>query len=484
MKKYRINARSIYADIKAQIFDGTYPAGASMPSTRALALQLGVARTTVVTAYEQLLCEGLIETRPGASTRVAPIHPPANKKDSNLKVASPRLSEYGLRVERVPPRYGQRPDDLLVDFRYGDLAGADFPTQSWRRAVNLAASQNFEKIAYADPRGSLPLRKALQAHLWRNRGIRCHADQLIIVNGSQQGLDLCARLLLNPKDRFVIEEPCYAMARHLFMSVGAQSVPIAVDGSGLDTRQLREVEAKLAYVTPSHQFPRGGVMPLARRQELLEWSEANDAYIVEDDYDGEYRYDIKPVPPLITLTAARRILYLGTISKTLSPLLRLGYLLVPEELSGVFSTAKELLDRHTPTLQQEALTTLLQNGAYERHARRMRRRNGERRTALLQNLTQILGDQVEVEGSDAGLHLLLWLRNVPASVEGRLLELARRSGLGLHSVRPLYYQSAPACVGLVLGYAGLDLQQIAQGVELLGEVLQASNWQSVGTTRS
>ncbi|ODT56294.1 aspartate aminotransferase [bacterium SCN 62-11] len=465
-------SRGIYQDIRAQILDGTYPAGSPMPSTRALALELGVARTTVVTAYDRLLCEGLIETRPGAPTRVALVHPVAPPTGTKTEISRPNLSAYGLRVERIPPRYTPRSDELRVDFRYGDLTGSDFPTQTWRRALAQAASLACPTIAYADPRGNPELRKALQAYLWRTRGIRCQADQLLIVNGSQQGLDLCARLLLNPQDRFVMEEPGYAMARHLFMSVGAQPVSLKVDHQGLDTRKLTEVEAKLAYVTPSHQFPRGGVMPLARRQELLEWSEANDAYIVEDDYDGEYRYDIKPVPPLITLTAARRTLYLGTVSKTLSPMLRLGYLLVPEPLAPVFATAKELLDRHTPTLPQDALTALLQSGAYERHTRRMRRRNGERRGALLKHLQQTLGGQIEVEGADAGLHLLAWLPNLPVHLETQLLELARRKGLGLHSVTPLYHQATPPCIGLILGYAGLSLSQIALGVRLLAEVVR------------
>lgn len=216
------SSRSIYEDLKAQILDGTYLSGSPMPSTRALAVELGVARTTVVSAYEQLLCEGLIESHQGAATRVARLHPVARQRSDKKSTHETRLSDYGRRIQHIPPRYTRTPDDLLVDFRYGDLAGSDFPAQVWKRAISVAASQTPEKFAYADPQGSVQLRKALQTYLWRTRGIRCHADQLLIVNGSQQGLDLCARLLLNSSDSFVIEEPCYAMARHLFMSVGAQ----------------------------------------------------------------------------------------------------------------------------------------------------------------------------------------------------------------------------------------------------------------------
>ena len=221
------------------------------------------------------------------------------------------------------------------------------------------------------------------------------------------------------------------MARNLFCAVGANPVAVDADKNGLRTTDLHGVSARLAYVTPSHQFPLDGVMPVARRQALLDWAEASDAFLVEDDYDGEYRYDIKPVPPLFVMSDSRRVIYLGTVSKTLSPTLRLGYLVLPPQLCSVFITAKERIDRHTPSSEQDALACFLQQGAYERHIRKMRRRNGERRAALLRGLSQYLGDRAVVQGSEAGLHLVVWLPTVPASDEGKLVLRAQSLGLGI-----------------------------------------------------
>ncbi|MBT1517564.1 PLP-dependent aminotransferase family protein [Bradyrhizobium sp. SRL28] len=215
------------------------------------------------------------------------------------------------------------------------------------------------RLAYNDPCGSRRLRMALQPYLWRSRTVRCEVDQIIIVNGSQQGLDLCARLLLNSDDRFVMEDPGYLMARHVFSATGAAAVPIPVDVEGLDTERLAKIEARLAHVTPSHQFPLGGVMPIARRHQLLAWARKFDAYVIEDDYDSEYRYDTKPVPPLHALAGSEDVIYLGIVSKTLSPTLRIGYLVVPSELQPLFAAAKQIMDRHTPLIEQEALATML-----------------------------------------------------------------------------------------------------------------------------
>jgi GntR family transcriptional regulator/MocR family aminotransferase len=216
---------------------------------------------------------------------------------------------------------------------------------------------------------------------WRTRRLSCELDQVFIVNGSQQGLDLCARLILDTGDAFAIENPAYAMARQVFTGTGATPIFIPVDQDGMKTELLEGATARLAYVTPSHQFPLGGVMSIARRHQLLDWAQQNGAWIIEDDYDSEYRYDINPVPSLHGLDGSGQVIYLGTISKTLSPLLRIGYLVVPPTLQDAMATAKRLADRHSTTSEQEALATLIENGAYERHVRRVRRLNGERRAA-------------------------------------------------------------------------------------------------------
>jgi GntR family transcriptional regulator / MocR family aminotransferase len=471
-------AREIYDGLKSQIASGAYGPGARLPSTRALAAELGVSRTTVTAAYEQLMAEGFLEARQGAKTRVsAALARPAPVKRRPGRSQPGRLSGYGRRIADLPAPPSSPAGKMIADFRYGELTATDFPTLPWKRALNAALARRPQRLRYGDPRGAHELREALQRYLWRTRSLRCDAEQIIIVNGSQQGIDLCARLLLDPADRFVIEDPCYAMARQVFVAAGGVGVPIEVDHEGMRTDRLAKVDdARLCYVTPSHQFPLGSVMSAARRQELLAWARRTGAYIVEDDYDSEYRYDIRPIEPLQTAGGDEHVIYLGTVSKTLSPTLRLGYLVVPDALRDAFTRAKQLTDRHTPALEQDALADLVASGAYERHVRKARRRNGERRAALLEALAARLGDSVTVAGADAGLHVVVWFKDIPRKREADLINEGQSAGLGLYPVTPLYSASAigyrPDRAGLVVGYAGLDVREIRRGVECLTKVLE------------
>jgi GntR family transcriptional regulator/MocR family aminotransferase len=463
--------------IKSQIASGLLGPGVRLPSTRSLAAEWGVSRTTVTAAFEQLIAEGYLETRQGARAEVAQGLGLAPAPPGQTGASEPldRLSTYGQRLVdfALPPVFDE--GRMVADFRYGDVAAADFPMLAWRKAVGAALLRRQGRLQYGDPRGSADLRAALQGYLWRARGLRCEAEQIIVVNGSQQGLDLCARLLLDPGDRVVMEDPGYTLARQVFLAAGAEVVPVAVDREGLRTDGLPA--ARLAYATPSHQFPLGGVLSAGRRRELLAWAQRTGAHVIEDDYDSEYRFDIAPIPPLQALDDAGRVIYLGTVSKTLSPTLRLGYLVVPAALAPAFARAKRLTDRHAPGLEQAALAGLIGSGAYERHIRRVRRRNGARRAALLAALLETLGDAVMVAGADAGLHVVVWLNRVPRAREDALVTRARAAGLGLYPVTPLYALASaaarPDTAGLVMGYASLDEQAIRDGVRMLGEVLEA-----------
>lgn len=467
--------RKICEAIKGQIAAGVLGPGALLPSTRALAAEWGVSRTTVTAAYEQLIAEGYLEARQGARTRVAQglgLAPAPSGPVASPEVPD-RLSAYGQRlVDFAPPAVPGR-GRMVADFRYGDVAAADFPVLAWRKAVGDAVLRQRGRLRYGDPRGSAGLRAALQGYLWRARGLRCEPDQIIVVNGSQQGLDLCARLLLDPGDPVLMENPGYALARQVFLAAGAEVTSVEVDAEGLRTEALPA--ARLAYSTPSHQFPLGGVLPAGRRRELLAWARRNGAHVIEDDYDSEYRFDIAPIPPLQAMDDAGRVIYLGTVSKTLSPTLRLGYLVVPSALSAAFTQAKRLTDRHTPGLEQEALAELIGSGAYERHVRRVRRLNGDRRAALLAALSDSLGDAATVVGADAGLHVVVWLNQVPRTREEDLVARAHAAGLGVYPVTPLYAPAPaaalPGTAGLVMGYASLDEGTIRRGVRMLAEVL-------------
>jgi GntR family transcriptional regulator / MocR family aminotransferase len=470
--------RRICEAIKGQIASGLLGPGARLPSTRSLAAEWGVSRTTVTAAYEQLVAEGYLDTRQGARTRVArglgP--PPAASGQRGASELPDRLSAYGQRLAEFAPPPASDEGPMVADFRYGDLAAADFPVLAWRKAVGAALLRRPARLRYGDPRGSPRLRAALQGYLWRARGLRCEAEQIIVVNGSQQGLDLCARLLLDPGDRVVMENPGYALARQVFLAAGAEAFPVAVDREGMRTEGLPA--ARLAYATPSHQFPLGGVMSAGRRRELLAWARRTGARVVEDDYDSEYRFDIAPIPALQALDDAGRVIYLGTVSKTLSPTLRLGYLVVPAALAVACAKAKRLTDRHAPSLEQEALAALIESGAYERHVRRVRRKNGQRRAALLAALSATLGEEATVVGADAGLHVVVWLNRVPRTQEDDLIAHAHAAGLGVYPISPLYAPGTavdlPATVGLVMGYASLDERAIERGVRILGEALETS----------
>ncbi|WP_375143565.1 PLP-dependent aminotransferase family protein [Bradyrhizobium sp. CCGUVB14] len=462
----RMGARQIYEALRDQIMSLVYGADGLLPSSRALASEMGVARSTVTIAYEQLTAEGFIETRPGARPRVARAvvergRARATSRPSTRKV---RLSAFGERLRQDPPRWNEPPRGLVANFRYGELSPSDFPVLAWKKAVTAAMARKPERLAYDDPSGSLRLRTALQGYLWRSRSIRSEVDQIVVVNGSQQGLDICARLLLDAGDRFIMEDPGYQMARHTFAATGA--------AAGLQTVRLDGIAARLAYVTPSHQYPLGGVMPIGRRHQLLAWARANDAYVIEDDYDSEYRYDTKPIPPLHALEGRDNVIYLGTVSKTLSPTLRIGYLVVPPGLRSLFAAAKQIMDRHTPLIEQEALAAMLESGAYDSHVRRVHRRNAERQQALLAALHRRFGDRVRVEGTAAGLHVVAWFDSLPQKHEGALIEAARAKGVGIYPVSALFAgPRARKSVGLVMGYSALETAQIERGCKLLAQAV-------------
>ncbi|MDB5845624.1 MAG: DNA-binding protein [Polaromonas sp.] len=471
--------RRIYDLLRAQMADGTLVPGARAPSTRALAAELAVSRTTVTAAYEQLVAEGFLVTSPGRSARVAsPLAAPAPSatQASRRVERAPALSAFGRRLTGIgmPALPGAEP--VGIDFQYGAVASRDFPTLLWRRAYQAELLRQQPSLCYAPPEGDARLRSALQGYLRRARGLACQAGQIVVVHGAQQAIDLCARLLLDAGDAFAFEEPGYPMARRCFEATGARCLSMPVDEHGLDTARLSQDErVRLAYVTPSHQFPLGGVLPIGRRLELLQWAGQRDAWIVEDDYDGEFRYGQRPIDALQSIDTDGRVIYIGTFSKALSPQLRLGYLVLPPALVPVFRQAKRLADRHAPVLEQRVLASLIDSGAYERHVRRMRRENERRRTALLDAVARHLPGDVRLSGTAAGLHMVLWLPMLRSRDEPALVAAARGQGVGIYPVTPLFANPElpmqPRPAGLILGYASLRTDQIAQGIRSLAAVV-------------
>jgi GntR family transcriptional regulator/MocR family aminotransferase len=462
--------RQVYAGLRRAILAGAFRAGDRLPSTRGLAQQLGVSRTVVVLAYDHLLAEGFAVGRGGSGTYV-PNGLSAPRKGGSAKSAQVRLSRFGSVAAATGSTAdfpGTRATPLRYDFAYGRSDVECFPFELWRRILNRRARKiRIRELDYGPTAGSAALRDAICAHLRRSRAVACEPSQVIVVNGSQQALDLIARVLIDPGDGVAIEEPGYQGTREVLRAAGARLHAIRVDRDGLDPASLPD-SARMAVVTPSHQFPTGAILPLARRQTLLRWAQRHNAVIVEDDYDGEFRYDGKSLESLQGLDTEGRVIYVGTFSRTIFSALRIGYLVVPMSLLPAFTAAKWLGDRHTATLEQETLAEFISTGLYERHLRRIRRRNAASRQALLEALHEHVGDRGEVTGDGAGAHVVLW-PDKRISEEAAIAAAASR-GVGIYGVERYFLRRASR-PGLILGYPRMGAADIREGVRRLAKIL-------------
>lgn len=476
--------QQVYRAARRAILTAELAPGTKVPSTRGLARDLGVSRNTVILAYDQLLAEGYIAAREGSGTFVASNLPEdlteairSDRHESDrAEIFSPRLSAYGRRLadfgEHQPLTWEARGAPLSYDFRYGRPNFFDFPHDTWCRVLARRARRaSVKQLDYGPPAGRDELRAAIAEYLWRSRGVVCTPEQVLVVNGSQQALDLAARVLVDPGDHVVLEEPHYPGARLAFETAGATVVAAALDDDGLRVDSIPDdLDVRLAYVTPAHQFPTGVNMPLQRRLEVLAWAERRDALIFEDDYDSEFRYSGRPVEALQGLDRAGRVLYSGTFSKLMFPALRLGYLVLPAALVGPISAAKAVCDTGCAALDQLALADFMQQGHFDRHLRRSRTRNAKRREALLAALDRHLGDRVEITGINAGLHVLVWLQGFATRRLPALRRRAAEQGVGIYPVTP-YYREAPKRAGLLLGFASLQEKEIEEGIRRLARLL-------------
>jgi len=462
-------SRQIYLWFRQAILRRTMSSAERLPSTRELAEQLHVSRTVVVLAYEQLLAEGFVVGRAGSGTYVADVLAAGRARSggSRLKV---RLSRYGRAVGTAAKInfLGNRSPQLRYDFAYGRSDVEVFPFEMWRRMLlRNARKASIRALDYGPTGGSVALREAISVHLRRSRAVICDPSQVIVVSGSQQALDLVARVLIDRGDRIAVEDPCYQGTREVLRTAGARILPVAVDRDGLNPAKLPE-GTRMVFVTPSHQFPTGAILSLPRRLSLVDWARRMDTLVVEDDYDGEYRYEDQSLQSLQGLDTEGRVIYIGTFSRTIFSSLRIGYLVVPKPLISVFTSAKWLCDRHTATLEQETLAEFIASGLYERHLRRVRRRNAARREALRDAIARYLGERVEVTGFGAGAHVVLW----PSSRLSEAGVIARAASLGVavYGISP-YFLTPPAPKGLLLGYSRMKEADIREGVRRLSEAL-------------
>ncbi len=493
----------ISAQLRAALADGRLAAGERLPSSRALAELLGVSRTVVTTAYTQLFAEGWLEGRHGSGTYVAPGAPgapgavpraaagvPAGRGTAPAgpgagptqpgpappgpvlpgpALPGPALPGPALRGPvlpgPVPPGPGAGPaGPPRVNLRPGIPWVAGIDQAAWRRAWRRAAAQPVS--GWPDPLGVAALRAQVTGYLRRGRGLRCPADQVMITRGVAAGLGLIARGLLRPGDRVGVEEPGYQTARSVFAAHGAQLVPCRVDADGLVVDELPG-DLRLVYTTPAHQYPLGGRLPVPRRQALAAWARATGALIVEDDYDGEFRYDVGPLPTLFGLDP-EVVIYLGTTSKTLTPALGAGWLLARADLIASLAEAATDLGVKVPEPVQHAVTELLSRGDLDRHVRRMRHEYARRRAAMTATLGQALaGRAARLTGETAGMHMVCEL---PGSVVADVVAAAAARGVDVASLDK-YFAGPASRHGLVLGYGAADLAAVSRGCVALAAIL-------------
>ncbi|MCO6489726.1 MAG: PLP-dependent aminotransferase family protein [Phaeodactylibacter sp.] len=469
--------RQLYEHIRRAILDGQLKAGEQLPPSRTLARELKVSRTTVLQAYEHLAAEGYLSGQAGAGTFVSEqvpdqlIRPGVPAAKAAASPTPPLLSKRGAAISQLPASRAPGSPNLLP-FRPGVPALWDFPFQQWFRLMSRQSkSLGFEAFGYGDAAGYRSLRRAIAAYLRQSRGVRCEPEQVIIVNGIQQALGLACQLLLDPGDGAWIEDPGYNGAREAMRLTGVRPIAVPLDAEGLLVKAGQEIapDAKLAYVTPSHQYPLGVVMSLARRLELLEWAARHNAWILEDDYDSEYRYSGKPLAALQGIDHNNRVVYLGTFSKVLFPALRLGYMVVPPALAEPFRLAKDYTDRGNSILEQATLAAFLEEGQLERHLRRMRLLYQERQEALVYWSEKLLGQALRVNPSDTGLHAVGWLEK--DRDDRRVAELLRQHEVIASPVSG-YTQEFRQAPGLVLGYAPYGEEAIRGALEKVAEVLE------------
>lgn len=455
----------LYRQLLDAILDGRLRPGERLPPTRELARRLEVSRSTVSTAYERLTAEGFLTGRVGDGTFVG----------ATLGGARPRTAPAGRGVRpreqwRNLPEPIAEPDPPAYDFRVGVPDARMFPLETWRRILARTLRASTVRTAnYGDPAGHAGLRAAIARHTGVARSVRAAAGDVLVTQGAQQALDLIARVLVGPGTSVAVEEPGYPPARLLFRSHGARVTGVPVDEEGIVVEAIPR-SARLVYVTPSHQFPLGTPMSLERRAALLAWAERQGAVVVEDDYDSEFRFGDRPLEPLQSLDRSGHVVYVGSFSKTLLPMLRLGFLVAPVSLQPALREAKRLTDWHGDVTSQAALARFIEEGLLARHVRRAAREYGVRRELVGAALRRDFADRFAPVPSAAGLHVCALLRPGAATDVGRAVERARAAGVAVENLAA-YAGERPARQGLVIGYGAICAGRIEEGLGRLAVLL-------------
>ncbi|WP_286230500.1 PLP-dependent aminotransferase family protein [Neobacillus mesonae] len=440
--------------IKQEILSGSIKANEKLPSKRALANYLDLSVNTVMSAYDQLSAEGFVVSKPRQGLYVAAL-------EDDIAAGQVYLEPY--KVKSI-----QNPKPIQIDFNSGKVDLEHFPYTIWRKLTIQSLYEDQGELFYnGDRQGELQLREQIAKYLYASRGVRCSADLIIIGAGTQMLIGLLC-LMIGKEHTFALENPGFHRTRAVLQDFGARTIPIAIDEEGIDLKQLKISKASIAYVTPSHQFPFGMIMPISRRMELLKWAEDNNGYIIEDDYDGEYRYKGRPIPSLQGLDTKGNVIYLGTFSKSLIPSIRISYMVLPQKLMEKYREHFTIYKQTASRLHQQTLYLFMKEGYWQSHLNKMRTLYRKKHAMLMSAIKKHLGDKVNVIGANSGLHIVLKVKKKIAEEE--LIRLAMNVGVKVYPLSIYYHESDESLDSRVLlGFGGLSESEIDTGIRLLKE---------------
>ncbi|WP_409303403.1 PLP-dependent aminotransferase family protein [Peribacillus sp. SCS-155] len=452
----------LYTYIKREIENGGIPAHSQLPSIRYLSEHLNVSKNTVENAYQQLVAEGYVESRPRSGLMV-------------LEVDQPVWQPDRLVVDNAEDEKESKGMEEVIDFKYGNVDRNHFPMKIWKRCLQEALYKDEAGLfGYGEAKGDLGLRTEIANYLFQSRGVACSPQQIIICGGTQNAISLICQLLSLQGQSIAFEDPGYDGVRKVFLNYGCKITPIKLDSDGINLSKLdlEQKNAAAVYITPSHQFPMGMVLPIQKRLKLLEWAYANDRYIIEDDYDSEFRYQGQPVPSLKALDAHDKVIYLGTFSKSFLPSTRMSYLVLPQTLMQKMDGHLSHYNQTVSPIIQKAMCLFMKEGYFERHIRKMRKIYQVKHKTLLKAVETYFGDQVEIVGSKAGLHLLLQTHNKDNE---SLIKKAGQYGVKVYSTLKYWFAKEATEPSLImLGFGALSEKEIEEGIRLLHRA-----WESI-----
>lgn len=449
--------RQIYGQIKDLILQGKLLEGNKLPSTRWLSEDLKISRNVILEAYDQLMAEGYIESKQGSGTVVA-------KGIYFEKIETEHQDKLLKNIEK-------RKESNCIDFRSGIPALEMFPKKEWGNLFSrICSNAPYSAFAYCEPEGVIELRQVLSEYLFRVRGIYCRAEQIMIISGSTQGLSLISKMLYESTAEVIVEDPIHQGLLNVIKSFGYSITSILVDDKGIKTDELNtSTNVKFVYVTPSHQFPLGGVLPVQRRIELVKFAEKNNCYIIEDDYDSEFRYEGQPISSLYELEP-NRVIYVGSFSKILAPSLRLGYMILPDALISKYKKVKMYTDVHTQSISQLVLAKFISDGKLEKHIWKMKKEYRKKRQTLIDNLDINFPNEYIVKGQAAGLHLVAEFKNITFTEE--VLKKIMEQEVKVYPVEKYALKKENHMNKIILGYGHLSIEEIEEGVKRLKKAIK------------